>query len=186
MTFFANSGVAWPKLEQITQKAGQRSFEAASELWGVLASIEGSQADSKPDGGYTAERIYRLSNSLKEVARQYREVAEQTDDRYASSLSLAEFELAAILPSGRYERRLYDLPYYRYFDEDVSVRDLYRELATRLEILAAQLAALEPTSREKEDLAPQVFQIMLQWEQLAVLGRLIAVMNRRKSAVDHT
>jgi hypothetical protein len=176
MTFFANSGVAWPNVELITRQAGEKALQGGSRLWQFLAGLEGRSPDSR---GESDERGDRITNTelLRDAAQGYRAVIDQIDGGLVAELSLAEMELANI---GPYPFYYYGFPYPD-FDRrgPVSVRDLYNELALRLEVLASHIISFEP-QRDKRDLAPQTFLLMRQWEALATLARIIAVLNRRE------
>jgi hypothetical protein len=91
MTFFANSGVAWPNSYQSTREAGQRALEAGARLWQLLGIIEGRDPASV-DG--TDEQRLMIAAMLKEVSGRYREIAnKELNDSSVPGLSLAEMDL---------------------------------------------------------------------------------------------
>ena len=178
MTFFANSGIAWVQHEEATRQAGGDTFEAVSDLWKILATLE--RADQEGSQTVDREMIDKCAENLVKASSAYRTIASQIADteQWIDGLSLMEFELAALYPYG----------YYRHDDERfsesffaarISIKELYNELSQRLEMLTSAVRAFEP-NREKRDLATQVFQMMKHWEAAARLGRAIAVLNRRE------
>lgn len=171
MTFFANSGVAWPNLQLDTAVAGQMSLEAASDMWALVAMLE------NPRGAVTSfnltDRAADAGNKFKEAADQYRKIAARVDDKALPALSPAELDLASL-----------DGDTAREFGQDSvqsrlmpSPRSLYEQLAKRLETLASRLMGLN--FQKADDLHPGVFKLMRDWESLTTLGRLIAVANLR-------
>jgi hypothetical protein len=170
MTFFANSGIAWPNLEQITAEAGAKSLDGASDLWAMLSIMEspdGASFGERPEG-----RAKDAARKFEEAAMLYSKIIDEVDDTALPEFTRGELELAAV------ENRRYDPAYIFEFRGGASARDLYREIRMRLETLASGIASLDLRGK-RADAAPQVFQIMRDWESLAVLGRIVAVANRR-------
>jgi hypothetical protein len=182
MTFFANSGVAWPNLEKQTQEAGAKSLDAGSRIWKILAHLENRQEQH-----LDRREIIICAESFQRASDLYSEIAGRLRYEKVDRITPAEIDLAAVNIPARpyyYDERFYygDSLFYEMFlyRSEVSLGDLYRELAQRTTHLAASLRAFE-IERENEDLAPQAFQLMKQWEILATLGRVVAVINRRSS-----
>jgi hypothetical protein len=171
MTFFSNSGVKFPNLEQPTRDAGQRALGAASDLWRLFAVIEGREEDKEHN---EAEIIRACSEKLMQSAAIYRTILNQIPDEYVSPLTPAEMELAGIWQYWQFR-----LPEHRdYFMYHLNARNLYRDVILRLETLDAQLRTTV-VGGNKRDLMRPVFSMMEQWEQLALLGRIIAIVNHR-------
>jgi hypothetical protein len=167
MTFFANSGAKFPNLEQPTREAGSRALRGAADLWRLFATIEG-----RSDGaGEDDERIIKACiENLTRSLDIYKSIISNISTEDAR-LSPAEMELANIGPSWEGDW-YYTLPPW-------DLRRLYTEIVRRLEMLISQLHAFE-VRLNKENLVQQVFSMMRQWETLARLGRVIAVVNRRR------
>ena len=172
MTFFANSGVAWPKFEQETREAGTESLDAASRIWKILAALE-----DRDGRNVEREEFTKCAKSLQHASDIYNKVAIELRYEKVASITPAELDLAA-LHHPYYDGNIF---FYKMFieDSDISVGRLYDELAQRTAHLAASIRAFE-VERDNADLAPQAFQLMKQWEILAVLGRVVAVLNRRQ------
>ncbi|WP_321870688.1 hypothetical protein [Burkholderia ubonensis] len=181
MTFFANSGVAWPKVEYLTRDAGTRSLDAASQIWKLLADLEALDQRHPEQSD-----IFRCVQNLELASKSYYEIANLLGNEMVSSMTPAEIELAAVTIPPRYayypERFFY--PNDRFYDlflgdGDISVAALYREMAQRMSALAIAIRTFDVDHDERANLAPQAFQMMKQWEMLATLGRIIAVLGRR-------
>jgi hypothetical protein len=181
MTFFANSGVAWPNSYQTTREAGQRALEAGAYLWHFLGILEGR--DPAAPGPVDNEERLIAANMLKEVSMRYYDIADkEIGDMLVPELSPAEMELANIPQQRWFDYRGTRYPYeypYPGIGRPVPVRELYRDLALRLQTLSSHLSSLE-SRQAKEDLAGQAFLLMGQWEAVAILARIIAVLNRRQ------
>lgn len=185
MTFFANSGVAWPKVEYLTRSAGTRSLDAASQIWKMLADLEAPDADQRyPERG----DLFRCAEMLESASTSYYEIADDLGNETAPRMTPAELELAAVSIPPRYayypERffRPTDPFYDLFFGEpDISVAALYHEMAQRASTLAGAIRTFDVEHDKRTDLAPQAFQMMKQWEMLATLGRIIAVLGRRRA-----
>jgi hypothetical protein len=167
MTFFSNSGVRFPNLEGQTRIAGHRALSGAADLWRLFAVLEGREGPPFEDERHLREQCIE---NLREAVGIYKHIVDNIPSEHVE-LSPAEYELAAVGPGF--------LEYIRQpFPPYLNLRSLYIEVIRRLEILISQLQAFE-TDREKETLVQPVFTMMRQWESLAAIGRIIAVLNRR-------
>lgn len=170
MTFFANSGVAWPKVEHETSQAGAEALSAASDIFSALAKIErGEDTDvafptTMSDAGIKLQRAIDI----------YKHILLTFGDRVLPPLSPAEYELASIEPYWTYDEL---------WRPDLGLNtahQLYSELIMRL--TAVRSRALHfPTNKPKYDVAINAFELMLEWEKAARLARVISVFNRRFS-----
>lgn len=178
MTIFANSGVAWPKHEPATKEAGEKTLEATSGVFKVLAAIEGGSHPSQ-----TSELDFaRCAETINEAAAIYAKIAEDLGSEIVDPLTPSEIEMAAI-NIRRYPRYIDDDFYwapYRYGGQLI-IGLLYRDLAHRLRRLASTIRTLK-TSESGFDLAPQVFQIFGLLESVTTLARLIATLGRRDAS----
>jgi len=177
MVFFANSGTTWPNLEHLTQEAGHDALDGASKLWRALALIEGREL-TLTEKDEEREKLAGAASQLRNAARLYRDVESKISNGLTEKLSPAEIDLAALVNVTSHDSPFYDLFLLNY----INVQKLYNEIAIRLEILASGIAFFDP-GREKNELSPQVFQMMKQWDCLSTLGRVIAVLNRRPQRV---
>ena len=174
MTLFANSGVAWPRHEAETKDAGQKSLEAASGLFRILASLEAESHPAKL-GDY---ELNRCAESLDQAAQIYARVGDELSREAVRQMSASEFELAAIPRYRRgYADEEFEVSPYPYRGR-LLVGDLYKDLSHRLRRLASAIRALK-TSERSFDLAPQVFDMLRLWESISSLARLIATLGRR-------
>lgn len=182
MTFFANSGVSWPKYENDTKRAGTLSLNAFSQIWKLLAELE-----SRSEALHGSADFTNSAESLKDAANTYDRMAEDLRDVSIAPLTPAEFELAGInLPSRRFysdDRYLSDSFFGLFIEGSVVLGRLYKELSQRTAILASSMRAFE-IQRSNADLVPQAFQFMKQIEVLATLGRVIAVLNQRNPQTE--
>ncbi|MFS8115004.1 hypothetical protein QD460_25010 [Rhizobium jaguaris] len=167
MVFFANSGITWPHLESLTSDAGSQSLEAASELLSVIAKMEGRTETRPEDQSHAIDEIARKFRSAADL---YEKAIPQVDDRILFPLSLAEVELASV----------YGPPWRDPDFFPTTPKLAYRDLASRLYTLAANVTDIK-FEKPKSELAPLIFQLMGEWERLASMARLIAVLNLRKS-----
>lgn len=175
MTFFANSGTTWPHYDGQTRRAGTQSLEAASRLWKIFAALE--SGDSR---NISREDIIACADQLQEAAGIYGRIGDALSNATVSGLTPAELELAALQLPYRYGED-------PFFDRSsLPIGKLYLDLSQRALILASLVRTFqlsdERRPHEIDDLAPQVFLMMRQWEALAILGRVIAVLNRRPRA----
>jgi hypothetical protein len=177
MMFFANSGVAWPKLEQQTRQAGSDSLEAASHLWRFIARLERRQSEP-----IDLDDLLQCIEQLDRASRAYSKIASELTGEIVGGLTDSEFEAVGLRrgPYAYYD----DWSLRSFLEEDVGVPIgyLYLDLSRRIELLASALRVFEP-NREDRDLVPSVFGMMRQWERIATTGRIIAILNRR-SATD--
>lgn len=179
MTFFANSGITWPKFERETREAGAHSLDAASRIWKLLAYLE-----DRYDRNFDQDEIANCASSLDLASNIYSDIADQLKYEIIPGVTAAELDLASVNFPIRHSiygspRRYQQSFFYALFlDDDISLGRLYLELSQRSAHLAASVRALD-IKRESKDLAPQAFQLMKQWEILAILGRIVAVLNRR-------
>ena len=174
MTLFANSGVAWPRHEPETKDAGKKSLEAASDLFRILAALEGDSQTSQ----LTDFDLVRCAESLDQAAQSYARVGDSLAGEVVKPLTRSEFELAAV--PWYWRRHIgddFDEPPFLYRGR-VPIGDLYRDLSYRLSRLASAIRALK-TSENSFDLAPQVFEMLKLWESVSTLARLIATLGRR-------
>ena len=180
MTFFANTGITWPELKQETLDAGAASLQAASLLWRVFAGLEYREMspERRELEGEIRKDLSACAESLRMASKIYRRVADKLQEETLSPLTPAELDLASLRAPFRYDGDpLFDL----YSSQPrISVGALYLELSQRTANLAAAVATFE-IDHGGFDLAPQVFQMMRQWEALAALGRVVAVLNRRRN-----
>ena len=168
MTFFANSGISWPNLHTITSDAGSKTLDAASDLLEILAALEGD----------TDKDLQTIKNNasrkLDKAITLYKKILDDVDDVPLAPLSTAEYELASI-------EHFPPFPIYPPYTRDGylgSPRQLYSEIIVRLQTLSSRLTDFD-VAKPKEQLAYQAFQLMHDWERLAILARIIAVANRR-------
>lgn len=175
MTFFANSGTAWPRYESETREAGGDALDAASQLWKIFSILERDRQESNQT--ITPEMMQNCAYKLDSASSVYRDIALQIGEEYIEGLTLADVELAALHPyrSGPYDEEFMEL----FRGGRLSGAKLYVELAQRLAALASSVRAFEPR-RQRRDLAPQIFRMMQEWERVDQLGRVIAVVNRRE------
>ena len=171
MTFFANSGIAWPRLDQQTQEAGEKSLDAAARLFKVLAAIEGKRFFIGSDD------LDVCASELDRASSIYTEIAEGASNEYVKGLSPSEIEFAA-LPLQRSYR---NDPYFELFLDHgkISIKDLYRELAQRASRLSSAVKIFNP-NKEPLDLAGSAFQMMQLWDSMTTLARVIATLGRRQ------
>ena len=180
MTFFANSGVAWPDHESETASAGTQSLEAISQIWKLLSDLE-----SRRDGSPIPTEVGPIIEKLTGAAVVYSRIARSLEEVRPQVVSLAELELAGVQGYSFFDpglARIFRrcLTSIRLSDDnELKIGYLYSELAQRSDNLARSLRLVE-VSRSNLDLAPQMFQIMSQIESWSELGRVIAVVNRRK------
>jgi hypothetical protein len=172
MTFFSNSGVRFPNLEQPTRDAGQRALGAASDLWRLFAVIEGREEGKEVN---EAEIIRACNENLMQSAAIYRNILNQIPNEMVPTLTYTEMEFAGIMQYPGYPP-----PYPEYSMGPLNLRSLYTEVISRLEGLAAQLRTIV-VGGNKRDLMHPVFDMMEQWGKLSVLGRIIAIVNHRES-----
>lgn len=71
MTFFANSGVAWPRYEEEMRQAGAKSLDAISQTWRLFADLEGRREDVHVD----TPTLFRSAESLQEASSSYSLIA---------------------------------------------------------------------------------------------------------------
>lgn len=176
MTLFANSGVAWPRHEQETKEAGKNSLESASLIFQILAKME-----SGTDFNQASEfDLTRCAEGLEQASKTYKRVAESLSGEVAQRLTGSELELAGVSEQWRWfiDDEFYDLRFpYR---GQIPVGELYRDLSHRLLRLANAIRQLN-FGASAFDAAPQVFQILRQWELISTLSRLIATLGRRST-----
>ncbi|MCK1283738.1 hypothetical protein IVB41_07265 [Bradyrhizobium sp. 44] len=170
MTFFANSGVSWPKLEFETSDAGAKAFSAASDIFEALAKME-----SSPDMEIALPAsMSNAATKLQDAIRIYRNILPQIDNRTLPPLSPAEYDFASIEPY--WSRDDLHSPENRLN----TPQKLYSELIIRLEAVYSRVADF-PNHRVKQALSFSAFELMLEWEKVARLARVISVFNRRHS-----
>lgn len=186
MTFFANAGIVLPELGQQTADAGASSLRAISTLWNAFANLEGGHWDSDVD----TKALLENAGALWNASRIYHEIAIQTRDTTVDQITPAELDLAGVnVPWSFFDEsfRWWSGTFFALFlDDPINIGNLYNEVAQRNETLASTISGFASSTRtfgieQKYDyLAPQAFQIMKQIEALAILGRIISVLNRRK------
>jgi hypothetical protein len=177
MTFFANSGIAWPNYAVATQHAGTQSLEAFSEIWRLLAALE---ARGDQSVAYVDIDLTKSAKSLESAGLTYETIAQTLRNVTIAALTPAEYELAGLTPFVVYPSYLDASIYSLFAGKEIRPSQLYQELAQRTNTLAAFMKAFEP-KRSNPDLVPQAFQFMRQLEVLSTLGRIIAVLNQRKT-----
>lgn len=183
MSFFANSGVAWPQHENDTRRAGAQSLEAFSKVWHALADME-----RRGESTFSDVELSDTANSLQSAVQIYTQLAEEFRNINLDPMTPAEFDLAGLNLSMRefYDARLYLAPesfYVLFLESRINLGKLYKELAQRTKNFASSLRAFE-AQRSNVDLSPQVFQFMKQLEALAILGRVVAVLNQRAGRTE--
>lgn len=178
MTLFANSGVAWPRHEQETKEAGKKSLESASQIFQILANMEsGTEFNQSSELDRT-----RCAEGLEQASMIYKRVAESLSGEAAMRLTGSEFELAGVneLWRGFWGDEFYSVR--RPYTGQIPIDELYRDLSHRLIRLASAIRQID-LSVSAFDAAPQVFQILRQWELISTLSRLIATLGRRSTRV---
>ncbi|TCG08843.1 hypothetical protein BZM27_09335 [Paraburkholderia steynii] len=170
MTFFANSGVTFPKFEEDTHAAGSEALEAAASIWRMFAALERNEGQSiqRSEVDDCAQMLLRAASTYHYIATELRNV-------HVRTLTPAEFQQAAIPHHFTYDVEPLNS---MIFSPQINMGDLYREIAQRAELLSSTLKII-PFDRDIADLAPQVFNTMRQWEYLSYLGRVVSVLNRR-------
>jgi hypothetical protein len=172
MTFFANSGVAWPDVENETRQAGADSLRAASRLFDIFANLESGDtlSVSEDEAVFCAEALKRTANTYQRIGTELRDATVPTN-------VLTQSEFADWFGPFPYveETWLHDWS----LGSSIPVGAMFRELSKRADTLAATIRDLKPDIKAW-DLAPTVFRIMKQWEALERLARFVAAVNRRK------
>jgi hypothetical protein len=172
MTFFANAGISWPNVEAQLREAGTQALDAGAHFWGFIAAMERWSPDGHEDFE-VAEHLRDICiGKLLRAADIYSNNLKSIGDIQVRQLDQAEIELVDGLrpPSDRF----------RIVGRSFNMRQLYEVLIQRIRELAQQLAHLEV--RRRKEITPLVFQNMQQWERIAMLARLIAVLNLRPNA----
>jgi hypothetical protein len=178
MVFFANAGIAWPKLEDISRRAGESALHAGAHLWRMFAILEG--AKNGIDDGKGSEAQRQCVASLKEASDLYQKVMTSIDDRHVV-IRPSDLELAAVDVQSYSGFEPFSLTKTFYFGDSIRMRDLYSELMQRIGMLANDVELFD-IKRKTIQVAPSAFRMMRQWETLAILGRLIAALNRREDS----
>src|SRR5262249_38939628 len=133
MTFFANSGITLPNLKDLTRQAAHEALGSASEIWRMISIIENK--DDLKGSEFSRTEMNKCAEGLRKSAQLFSQVIKEVEGQGSvAPLTPSERELAAIAPESdyRYGRYGYDFDHERW-----SLANLYRELAKRLEILAA-------------------------------------------------
>ncbi|MCA1495855.1 hypothetical protein [Bradyrhizobium sp. NBAIM14] len=173
MTFFANAGVKWPSVQSQLQQAGTDALTGGAELWKLFSKIEAWKFDQATIHEDEEDVKGRCVKALRNAADTYSSNLESFETSTVDLLTPAEIEAAA-LPS------YYDDQYpFQFVPSQFNTRELYRELITRIRTLASQVTTFNLQS-DRRDLAVQVFRAMRDWETIASLARLIAVLNLRQ------
>jgi hypothetical protein len=168
MTFFANAGVAWPRFEEATRLAGAQTLAAFSQIWRVLADLEG-----RGERSLGASDLLTSAESLQEASGAYARIGEELRHVIIDPMTPGELDMAGI--PDYWSRSVFGL----FLEDGVQLGGLYGELAQRTANLASSIRVLE-VRRANANLALQAFQLMQQLEVLAILGRAVAVLNRRR------
>src|SRR6266566_5290793 len=88
MTFFANSGVAWPDFEKDTRDAGAGALRAASRLLQAFADLESGKTVS-----ISEDDVEFCAEALNGAAKTYSRIAYQLRDATVSRPLLTDCEL---------------------------------------------------------------------------------------------
>jgi hypothetical protein len=171
MTFFANAGVKWPKVESELRDAGTHTLEAGTELWRLISKVEGWPSNRRTEiadeDGIRLNCVRKLREAAEIYSRSLNEIGEET----VQPLTEAEIRLAAI-------------PYFSdgienyLFRSGSTTRVLYFTLIHRIQSLSSLVANLN-LNNYRRDLIPQVFRAMREWELISSTARMIAVVNLR-------
>ena len=172
MTFFANAGINWPNVEAQLREAGTHALDGGAHFWGFITALE----RSSPDGG----EDFRFAEQVRDIC--IRRLLEAADIYSANLKSIGDINVRQLDQS---EVQLIDglrPPSDRFLIEgrSLNVRQLYELLIRRIREFAEQVSNLDV--RRPKELTPRVFQSMQHWERIAVLARLIAVLNLRPNA----
>jgi hypothetical protein len=179
MTFFANAGVKWPSAEIELQQAGTQALSGGADFWRLVSTIEAWETHD------SARRDVREAQAMqKSCARTLAGAANKYYGLLVVDSPAFEFErpidpptpeeleqAATIFPIGFPSR-----PYRE--RGEFTISSLYGELADRLDALAVHVRGLD-LAQDQRELAFEIFKAMRQWELIAWLARLIAVLNRR-------
>ena len=182
MTFFANFGNHEKNLAAQTAIAGTDSLQGASEMFRLFAGLEARESGEDSRREWLEDgSLGRSIEVLERAAKLYVEISGQVDSEWLDELAHDEIELAGVLNSNRFYRDDRIWGFLRERKRRDTRSELYRELSRRADMLASSLRTLD-VKREGRDLSGPVFQCMQQWENMASLARVIAVVNRRIAA----
>jgi hypothetical protein len=171
MTFFANAGVKWPKVEYELRNAGTHALEAGAELWRLMSKIEGWPSDRKAEIADEDSIRLHCVRILKDAAEIYFRSIEEIGEEIVQPFTEAEINLAAI-------PFFSDGIEYFIFRSGFTMRELYLALIDRIKKLSSLLADLN-LNNDRRELIPQVFRAMREWELISSSARIIAVVNLR-------
>jgi hypothetical protein len=171
MTFFANAGVKWPKVESELRDAGTHALVAGAELWRLIAKIESWPSNRATkiadEDGIRLSCVRILKEAAEIYSRNIKEIGEDTVQPFTE----AEVRLAAV----------------PFFSDGIdnyilrsgsTTRELYLALIRRIQDLTSLVANLN-LNNDRRDLIPQVFRAMREWELISSTARMIAVVNLR-------
>jgi hypothetical protein len=172
MTFFANAGVKWPKVESELRDAGTHALAAGAELWRLISKIESRPSDRgtqiADEDGIRLNCVSTLKEAVEIYSRSLKEIGEDT-----------------VLPLTETEVRLAAIPYfsdgienYIFRSGGATTRELYFALIHRIQNLSSLVANLN-LNNDRRELIPQVFRAMREWELISTTARMIAVVNLR-------
>ena len=116
--------------------AASTALEGASELWAILASLE-----RRSDGEYADDLKYRSREAAKkfaELAAEFRKVIDFVGEVAVSPLSPAEIDFAAIDRNFPYLPSLVFRGPWIEREEKGSAKQLYRDIAIRLEVFSGK------------------------------------------------
>lgn len=170
MTFFANAGVKWPKVQTELRKAGTSAMSGGAELWRLFSEIEAWESDHRAGSGEDGETKRKCVNALREAADRYEESLRYIDRELTGPLSSSEIDLVAP-PFPYFINQLDPDPLRR---TNFEVSEIYVQLIGRLRELASEINALD-LGRDRRDLASEVFGAMRAWELISWLARLIVL-----------
>lgn len=184
MTFFANFGNRESSLAAQTVTAGTDSLQAASEMFRLFAGLEARESPKDSRREWIEEgALDRSIATLETAATIYAEISNEVDSEWLDELASDELEFASLGSSDRFYNNVSTWDRFRKRRRPHTRSQLYAELARRASMLASSLRALE-INREARDLSGSVFRCMQQWENMASLARVIAVVNRRLANRD--
>lgn len=171
MTFFANSGAAWPDFDNETREAGSDALRAASRLFNIFANLESGESLT-----ITRNDVETCARDLEGVAKTYESIARRLGPAAISGVMITDEEVAEWFGP---------FPFVESWPRDwitggsILIGAVFEELSHRARNLVSAIRAVEPNVKGR-DLAPSVFRILAQWEALERLARFVAVVNRNK------
>lgn len=177
MTFFANAGVSWPKVEAELREAGTHALSGGADLWLLLSKIEGWETDNSAAPKEEEQIRERCVRQLVHAADTYASTIKTIGgDDLLPPLTADEITLAAV-------PFFFNAPDEWLFPGPVTTRGLYELLINMIRRLLERISEFD-LKADRRKLTPQVFQAMRDWEVASSVARLIAVINLRRD--DHS